>query len=123
MTTIDPSTHLAQLLHRQIASAAATGKVARGRADKQSSPTTTSRVATLAAERIRSIRADDPQRRSKALRVFLECVMQQAFGAEAVHDPNFAPMLQAVEQQMRDDPQVSAAADALARVLLGETKS
>ena len=124
MTAIDPSTHLAQLLHRQISSVAAAGKsAAPGRTEKQPSSTGTSRVATLAAERIRSIRADDPQRRSKALRVFLECVMQQAFGAEAVHDPNFAPMLQAVEQQMRDDPHVWAAADALARVLVGETKT
>ncbi len=72
------------------------------------------------AERIRGIRADDPDRRSKALRVFLESVMQQAFGAQAVHDPNFAPMLDAVQQQMRDDPQIAQAADALARVLVGE---
>jgi hypothetical protein len=121
MTTVDPSATLVHLLQRQITSVAGKRAVARGQSPATAAATP-SKLASLAAERIRSIRPDDPERRSKALRVFLECVMQQAFGAQAVHDPNFAPMLDTVQQQMRDDPKIAEAAEALARVLVGEAK-
>lgn len=119
MSAVDPSSHLVQLLQRQIRSVAGTRAPSRA-PSPDATASTSSHLASLAAGRIRGIRADDPDRRSKALRVFLESVMQQAFGAQAVHDPNFAPMLDAVQQQMRDDPQIAQAAEALARVLVGE---
>lgn len=122
MPSVDPSANLVHLLQRQITAVAGNGPALRREA-AASAPSATASVATLAAERIRGIRRDDPDRRSKALRVFLECVMQQAFGPLAVHDPNFAPMLDAVQQQMRDDPKIAEAAEALAKVLVGEKGS
>lgn len=118
MSVVDPSAHLVHLLQRQIGSVA-NRPALRGQTSAGAA-TASSGLATLAAERIRGIRPDDPQRRSKALRVFLECVMQQAFGPQAVHDPDFAPMLDAVQQQMQDEPKFAEAAEALARVLVGE---
>jgi hypothetical protein len=119
MTVVDPSSQLVRLLQRQITSAAGSRATMRGRSPAATTASSNG-LAMAAAERIRGIRADDPQRRSKALRVFLECVMQQAFGAQAVHDPSFGAMLDAVQQQMTDDPRISEAADALAKVLVGD---
>lgn len=118
MTSIDPTTGLAQLLQRQVAGMAASRHPGTSPAGAGALPAP--RLAGAAAERIRAIAPDDPQRRGKALRVFLECAMQQAFGPGAVNDPNFAPMLDAVQQQMGEDPDMARATEALADVLVEE---
>ncbi|MBA2673918.1 hypothetical protein [Ramlibacter sp.] len=75
-------------------------------------------LALLAAERIRGIRADDPQKKQKAVRVFLESVLLSELGPALVNDPGFSRMVDHVQQQFQDDPQLAQAADQAAELLL-----
>lgn len=118
MTTIDPRSGIAAALQARLAAAAATRK----HAPAPPSGTRNEAAATAArpgmAERIRAIAADDPQRRSRAVRIFLEAELLQAFGGELLNDPQFAVMVDAVHRQMREDPQLARASEALADLLL-----
>jgi hypothetical protein len=68
-------------------------------------------VATAALQRIRSIPRDDPDRPRKALRVYLETTLLQAFGPQLALDAGFAQLLDAVQERMAADPQIAAVAD------------
>jgi hypothetical protein len=50
--------------------------------------------------------------------MFLESELLREFGGELLNDPQFATMVDAVHRQMREDPQLARAAEALADVLL-----
>ena len=115
MTIIDPRVGLAAALQAQAAVLRPQGRSPTNAAAGEARAA----ASTLAlADRIRSIPADDPQRRSRALRMFLESELLREFGADLVNDPLFAAMVDAVHQQMRQDPVIAQAADALADVLL-----
>lgn len=126
MSRLEPSDPLAALMRMQIQSlrqrggaSAADGKRDRppaagaARQDGRSDD-----LALLAAERIRGIRADDPHKKQKAVRVFLESVLLSELGAALVNDPGFGRMVDHVQQQFQDDPQLSQAADQAAELLL-----
>jgi hypothetical protein len=74
-------------------------------------------VATAALQRIRSIPRDDPDRPRKALRVYLETTLLQAFGPQLALDAGFARLLDAVQERMAADPQIAAVADRAAALL------
>jgi hypothetical protein len=116
MTLIDPRHGVAVALQARLAAARARGRAA--------SPAAASRAGTAAsagqvlAERIRAIPADDPQRRPRAVRLFLESELLREFGGDLLNDPQFATMVDAVHRQLCEDPQLARAAEALADVLL-----
>jgi hypothetical protein len=70
-----------------------------------------------AVQRIRSIPRDDPDRPRKALRVYLETTLLQAFGPQLALDAGFARLLDAVQERMAADPQIAAVADRAAALL------
>jgi hypothetical protein len=70
------------------------------------------------ARRLEAIPAADPDRRRKAVRVYLECELAREFGAPLLNDPQFPQMLDAVQEQMQQDAQVAAAVHALGDLLL-----
>lgn len=70
------------------------------------------------AQRIDSIDPTDPNRRRKAVRIYLEAVLTREFGSDLLNDPAFPQMLDAIQHQMQSDAQMSAAVQALGDLLL-----
>lgn len=67
--------------------------------------------ASLSA-RLAEIALDDPRRRSKVLRAFLESTVLNQLGVELAADPQFGVMLDHVQAQVEADPQLSPVIDA-----------
>ena len=65
-------------------------------------------LASMLAQRMRSIARDDPQRGKKAFRVFLESILLSHFGQQMINDPQFYQLVDRVQQTMEDDPQLTA---------------
>lgn len=72
----------------------------------------------MLASRVSVIHKDDPDRERKALRVFLEAVLLDEFGAGLADDPRFQEMLDHVQEQFASDPELANAASLAARQLL-----
>ena len=117
MTTIDPSRRLAAALREQAAALRERSPAQKG---ASASGAQASRdAAQVLSQRLRAIAADDPHRRQKAVRLYLEAELVREFGAALLNDSAFAEMLDAVQQQMADDAQVAAAVDAVGALLVG----
>jgi hypothetical protein len=120
--SLDPTNQLAALIRVQVASLrrqqAAKQSPAGPKASSGGAAAPTPDLATLVAQRVRSIGRDDPQREHKALRVFLETVLLAELGGELINDPGFATMVDHVQQQMNSDPDLAAAARDAAQTLL-----
>ena len=119
MTTIDPGNRLAAAVHAELA---ALRERTAARAQVQGKPAARPQeadgVAGAAAQRIAGIAADDPHRRQKAFRVFLESAILHAFGGALIHDADFPTMVDAVQSRLQGDPQLARAAEDLADYLL-----
>jgi hypothetical protein len=120
MTTIDPQQRLAAAMQSQLAALRDQARVRTGGANKTApAQAQTAHAANSAAtERIKSIAADDPDRRRKAVRVYLEGQIAREFGDALLNDPSFPTMLDAVQDQMQADAPTAAAVDALGDLLL-----
>jgi hypothetical protein len=118
MSTIDPSNRLAAAVHGEVQAFRARHgpNSARARATTQSAAH--SGVRALVAHRVRALDRDDPRRKHKAVRIFLESVLLYELGAQLVQDSSFADMVDAVQVQMQGDPQLAAAVDQLGAFLL-----
>lgn len=112
MTTIDP--------HRRLA-AALQANLLRQRGPLQGAAAGAAQkaAADLMAQRLRAIDPADPQRRRKAVRVYLESELAREFGQGLLNDPAFAQMVDAVQSQMQDDPDTATAMEKVADLLLG----
>lgn len=71
-----------------------------------------------AALRLREISPDDPQRRRKAFRIFLEGTLSDLLGDEAPADPAFQGLIDRVQLAMETDPELVVDMDRAADVLL-----
>lgn len=74
--------------------------------------------ASVAADRIRGINPDDPERSRKAIRIFLESVLLAELGPTLAGDPQFAHMVDHVQQQLDSTPELALAAKQAAETLL-----
>ncbi|MDB5856920.1 MAG: hypothetical protein JWQ76_609 [Ramlibacter sp.] len=118
MTTIDSNQRLAAAVHSEV-------QAFRARRGQPAAPTPAasrsaahSGVRALVAQRVQALDADDPRRKHKAVRIFLESVLLYELGCQLVQDPCFADMVDAVQGQMQGDPQLGAALDQLGAFLL-----
>lgn len=57
---------------------------------------------------LRQIDPDDPHRAHKVFRVFLESVFRAEFGAALTQDARFDTLVDAVQRQMAQDPELAA---------------
>ena len=71
-----------------------------------------------AALRLREISSEDPQRRRKAFRIFLEGTLADMLGDEAPADPTFQALIDRVQLAMETDPELVIDMDRAADVLL-----
>jgi hypothetical protein len=60
----------------------------------------------------------DPDRRRKAVRVYLESELSREFGAGLLNDPSLPLLLDAVQQRMQEDAATAAAVEAVGDLLL-----
>ena len=117
MTTIDPSSQVALALQSQVAAMKERGK-AKGTAAHQPGSTPHGTVSGTFAQRMQAIAPDDPNRRQKAVRLFLQAELVREFGDALLNDPQFGTMLDAVQEQMARDEKTAAAVSALGDLLL-----
>ncbi|MES2786887.1 MAG: hypothetical protein V4684_15595 [Pseudomonadota bacterium] len=127
MSAIDPANQLAALIRVQLASLRErrqTGSAMKKGADFAPSPVTanstpaTPDIGAIVARRIGAIDPGDPQRGSKAFRLFLETVILSELGQALANDPSFPVMLDHVQQQMESDPDLAKAAGDAAHFLI-----
>lgn len=120
VSTIDPRQPLTAALRTQLADVRERARArARSAAATAKTDAAMPGAAAAMAQRIAAIGRADPDRRRKAVRIFLETELAREFGAGLLNDPVFPEMLDAVQQQMQDDGQAAAAVHALGELLLG----
>lgn len=61
----------------------------------------------LLASRLRTLGDDDPQRRGKAMRVFLESVLTAEMGEAFMASPQFTTVVDRVQRQMEQDAELA----------------
>jgi hypothetical protein len=116
VTSIDPLSPLAAALQAQLAAARDRALVRQRPQAASAGGSTRTRSGIL--ERVGAIRPDDPERRRKAVRVYLEAELAREFGGGLLTDPSLPQMLDAVQQRMQEDADTAAAVEALGELLL-----
>jgi hypothetical protein len=136
MVAIDRSSHLAALIRLQLAAQPnpeQKGALSSSVVSKLAKPETHSletsvslRTAPMDAwvrQRVATLSQDDPQRKRKTFRIFLESVLLQEFGSKFIGDSGFDQLVEQVLQYMESDPALSAAIEQAAQALLAESPS
>jgi len=121
MSAIDASQRLALLLRSQVSAFQAPPRGQRARTDAPAAPGQPPDLAAVVAQRIQALSRDDPNRRRKALRIFLESLLLEHLGSDLLRDSAFADMVDAVQGQMEADREIAAAASSLSDLLLAES--
>lgn len=116
MTSIDPRHRLDALLREQLARlrerapAAKPGETTLRQRDAQATQ--------LLAAQVAALDPADPDRKRKAVRLFLESELAREFGPAILNDAAFSGMLDAIHGQMRSDAQLGRAMDSLGEWLV-----
>lgn len=120
VTTIDPRMQLAAALQAQLAAVRERARAPqRARAAGASAPP--GAQAAGMAQRILAIDRGDPDRRRKAVRVYLASELAREFGAGLLNDPSLPQLLDAVQQRMQEDAATAAAVETVGELLLART--
>jgi hypothetical protein len=119
---VDPANQLAAMIRVQVSQLRKRPGGARTNSSPPRKSTASAQapsdLAAVVAQRIRAIPRDDPERERKAFRLFLETVLLSELGETLVNDPQFAVMVDHVQEKMESDPQLKQASIDAARVLL-----
>ena len=75
-------------------------------------------LGAMIAARVASISVDDPERKRKVFRAFLEATLLAELGEHLQADPQFGTMVDAVQQQMTADPNIAPAVEQAVQLLL-----
>lgn len=119
MTIIDPRSTLAVTLREQIAALRVRSHPpANASSAIGSPPRQAAEMLSVLAQRIRGLDPTDPERGTKAVRLFLEGELVKEFGDALLNDASFPELVDAVQKQMRDDREMAAAVDTLGAWLL-----
>jgi hypothetical protein len=118
MSAIEPGQGLAAAMRQQLAARGSSAP--RSEARRRSAPAAAAAgaVSAVLAQQVQAIPAADPDRPHKAVRLFLACELAREFGHALLNDPAFPALLDAVQQQLQEDPQTAAEVEALGRLLL-----
>ena len=117
MNTIDSAPRLAAVLRQQVAAFRPTAAW-RAPSTQAGSAEAPADIASVVARRIHAVAPDDPQRKQKAVRIFLESVLLHELGLALANDPAFPGMVDAVQAQMLADAKLASAVDELGDLLL-----
>lgn len=76
----------------------------------------------LVVQRVRAIGDEDPQRRRKAFRIFLESILSAELGGQLINDPAFHQMVDNVQQSMEANPELLPAIERAGDFLLASAR-
>jgi hypothetical protein len=118
---IDPYAHLVALARQQASRAGPAIDASRKsiRTPAGGDRASSAEMGRTIVERIREIAPDDPRRRRKAFRVFLESVLAEEFGATLITDPGYQRLVDTVQEQMEKEPSLAAPMARAIDLLLG----
>lgn len=122
MASIDPAHQINALVRTVLArrqKTAAAGKARGIREQPDSAGQRSTSLEQLLMRRIRSIAADDPGRKQKVFRAFLEANLLAEFGEQLANSPEFGQMVSEVQAQMEGDDRLSEAIDQVVKTMLG----
>jgi hypothetical protein len=121
MASIDPANQINVLVRTVLArrqKTAATGKSRGIREQPDSAGQRSTSLEQLLLRRLRSIGADDPDRKQKVFRAFLEANLLAEFGEQLANAPEFGQMVSEVQAQMQGDERLTAAIDEVVKTML-----
>lgn len=127
MTQIDGASRLAAMIRAQVATLgsrradAAVPRQDAGKRDPAQGAQGTGTEPDLAgviARRVAAIDPNDPDRRRKAFRVFLETVLLAEFGESLMNDARFYQLVEDVHRHMESEPEVAAAIEEASRLMI-----
>lgn len=122
---IESSTRIASMFRAALA-AQQKGKVGASDPVRKRSSTAASApvdLTTLIASRVGIVDPNDPERKAKVFRAFLEATLVAELGDRVLLDPSFGNMVDAVQEQMQADPQIASAVDQTVQLLLAPSSS
>jgi hypothetical protein len=121
VTTIDSTSRFLAQIRSRVAAVARQSSIGRKTADgaaiagKESPPRD---VQGLILRRVLAIGLDDPDRRRKAFRIFLESVLSDELGRELINDPAFHRIVDDVQTTMERDAALRPALEKAGEFLL-----
>lgn len=119
MNPISPIDRLLQSVRAKAVDRHARAPDARTPADARTRrPTSGGGAAVHIAQRIDSIATDDPDRRPRAFRAFLEASLLELFDEPAQADPAFQALIDKTQRALADDAVLAAAIERVVDVLL-----
>lgn len=80
-------------------------------------------LGNLIVQRVAGIPVEDPQRRRKAFRVFLESVLLDELGDGLIADPRFFRMVEDIQNQMQADQELAPVIEQAIDLLLTPSSS
>jgi hypothetical protein len=121
MTNIDSTSRFLMGLQQQVSATvqrARVGKAAPARTGQKTGDTAVRDRQGLVLERIKAIPEDDPLRRRKAFRVYLESVLADELGMELLADPAYHGIVERVHAAMDGDSAIAASLEQAGDYLL-----
>lgn len=110
MDPIKPLNALTEILRKQIASevAAKGGAQVAGKSTHLQQNQLTQRLSTSAlrhkiAETVATLDPDDPRRKQKVVRIFVENALSWKFGSELMNDPGFSTLVDDVSEALEGE--------------------
>jgi hypothetical protein len=125
VSRIDSAGRIAEIVRRQVGALRDPASPGTGRSAGQEQRSTSREAASLGAviaRRVQAIEPDDPDRRRKAFRVFLESVLLAELGEALINDPGFYQLVDQVQTRMQTDADLARAMDEAADLLLARPR-
>jgi len=119
MSGIDSISQIVAALRTQLAQGASTTAPKPRKATTRGASEKSNRsISKLIAQRVKSIRPDDPKRGKKVFRIFLESVLLNEFGEQLIDDTVFYQMVDEIQEAMEADIRTAAAINTAVSTLL-----
>lgn len=115
---IDGIGRLAQLIQQRTVSGTRAGDTGRTGKSATAKKAAEPPAFTELLKRVASLAPDDQERERKAFRYFLEAALVSDLGANLINDPKFHQLVDIVQQRMEAQPELLAASQRAARLLL-----
>jgi hypothetical protein len=121
MLTIDSTSRFLLQMREQVAAAVRQARVSGANAARAAQPPASGAPRDpqrLILQRVRAIAPDDPQRRRKAFRIFLESVLADELGKDLLNDPAYHRIVDDVCRTMEGNRALAPAIDKAGDYLL-----
>jgi hypothetical protein len=121
MPNIDSTSRFLSQIREQVSTAALQARAARGRPTAPARPARVSSAPDpqrMLVQRVRTIDPDDPDRRKKAFRVFLESILADELGKHLLNDPAYQRVVEDVYRTMERNADLAPAIDQAGEYLL-----